>query len=437
MRRLVAMALLLAAACSSEKQGDPAAGPDSFALSMPVEPQAGAQVQRVDLPARALIALRRADRGDIRVFDNRGKPLSMALLAQDPASFTSVHLGAIPFNAERAAEGGSSVSVRVGAGEHAVTVDTAGAGHGAPESSVLIDTRQVKEPAVDLTLDAALPAQRPVTMSVKASSDLKAWEPLAEQVLFRPGDAPALLGSGAIALNGENLEHRYLLVSWSSSANATVSGATIRTAPNPPPPRIAVPTNGLQLGDGHVLQFALPPGPAPAALRLTMTGQDGVVPVSLFGRNAAEQPWTALSVGVLRQNDGAVTLAAGDLREFKIEADSRSAGFSQAPRLEFQYEPVSLLVAFNGAGPYKLAVGNDAAAPALLNAADLTSQPAPHATARVEAGRELAPVQLQAGDADGPFGKRKLMLWGTLLLGVAVLALAAYWLMRGNAKATQ
>jgi hypothetical protein len=436
MKRLVAIALLLAAACSG-KGGDPVAGPDSFALSLPVEPATGAQVQRIDLPAKALIALKRADRGDIRIFDSRGKPLSIALLAEDPARFSSVHLAAIPFNAVQGAEGSSSVSISVTQGEHAVTVDATGARRAAQENSVLLDTRQVKEPAVDLTLDATLPAQRPVTMSVKASSDLKGWEPLAEQVLFRPGEGPALLGSGAIDLHGEKLEHRYLLVSWSNAANAEVSGATLRTTPNPPPPRIAVPTNGLTLGDGHDLQFTLPPGPAPAAMRLTMTGKDGVVPIRLFGRNAAEQPWTPLAFGVLRQNDGAATLAAADLREFKLEADARSAGFSEAPRLEFQYEPVSLLVAFNGAGPYKLAVGNAAAAPAFLNAADLTAQAGPNAIARVDAGRELAPIELQAGGGDGPFGKRKLLLWGTLLLGVAVLAMAAYWLMRTNAKATE
>jgi hypothetical protein len=435
MKRLVAIALLLAASCSN-KGSEPVAGPDSFAVNMVVEPAPGAQIQRIDLPAAAIVALKRADRGDIRVFDSRGKPLSIARLAEDPASFSTAHFNAIPFNSQEGTEESPSVSVSVTQGEHAVTVDTGGQ-RAAQESSVLIDTRQVKEPAVNLTLDATLPAQHPVTMSVKASSDLKTWEPLAEQVLFRPGESPALLGTGAIDLNGEKLEGRYLLVGWSSSANATVSGATLRTTPDPPPPRIAVPTNGLRLGDGHVLQFGLPPGPAPVAMRLTMTGRDGVVPVSLFGRNAAEQPWTPLAVGVLRQNDSVATLAAGDMHEFKLEADVRSAGFSQAPRLEFQYEPVSLLVAFNGAGPYKLAVGNAAASPAFLNATDLTTQSAPYATARVKAGRELAPIQLQASGSDTPFGKRKLLLWGTLLLGVAVLAAAAYWLMRTNAKATE
>lgn len=437
MKRLVAIALLILAACSG-KEGDPAAGPDSFALSLPVEPAPGAQVQRVDLPTKAIIALKRADRGDIRIFDNRGKPLSIARLAEDPATFSTVHLDAISFNAQERTVAGSSVSVSVTQDERAITVDTAGGQQAPPQSSVLFDTRQVKEPAVDLALDATLPSQRPVTMSVKVSSDLKTWEPLAEQVLFRPGKGPALLGSGAIALNGGKLEKRYLLVSWSSMANATVTGAVLRTTPNPPPPRIAVPTSGLKLGDGgHALQFALPPGPAPVAMRVTMTGQDGVVPVSLFGRNAAEQPWTPLAMGVLRQNEGAATLAAGDTREFKLEADKRSAGFSRPPRLEFHYEPISLLVAFNGAGPYSLAVGNAAARPAFLNAADLTTQAGPYRAARAEAGRELAPIQLQTSASDSPFTGRKLLLWGTLLLGVAVLAAAAYWLMRTSAKPTQ
>lgn len=433
MKRLIAIALLLGASCS----GDPApTRPEAFALSVEVTPAPGALVQQVGLPAKAIIALKRGDRGDIRIFDSRGKPLSIARLSNTPANFSIDHFDAIPFNAQARAEAGSSVSVSVTQGDHAVTVDTGGQRE-APESSVLIDTRRVKEPAVNLTLDATLPQQRPVTMSLKAGSDLKAWEPVAEQVLFRPGDDTTLLGSGAIDLHGEKLEGRYLLVSWSSSAGASVTGAVLFTTPTPPPSRIAVPTNGLKVGDGHTMQFTMPPGPAPAAMRLAMTGNDGVVPVSLFGRNTAEHPWTPLAVGVLRQEDGAATLnSTGSFREYKLEADARSAGFSQAPRLEFQYEPISLLVAFNGAGPYKLAVGNAAAKPAFLTATYLTTQKGPYATARVNAGRDLTPIQLQAAN-EAAFNRRKLLLWGTLLLGVAVLAAAAYWLMRTSAKPTE
>jgi len=134
MKRLVAIALLIVSACSG-KEGDPAAEPDSFALSLPVEPAPGVLVQRIDLPAKAIIALKRADRGDIRIFDNRGKPLSMARLAEDPATFGAVRLDAIPFNAQEGTDGNSAVSVSVTQGDRAVTVDTAGSGHGRPKAA--------------------------------------------------------------------------------------------------------------------------------------------------------------------------------------------------------------------------------------------------------------------------------------------------------------
>lgn len=436
MKRLAVLALLLAASCG-EKGGNPADNA-SYALSLPVEPAAGAQVQRVELPAAALVAMKRTDRGDVRLFDGHGKVLSIARLAIAPAEVGVTRFDAIPFNPQQGSGRRGSVSVRVDREGEAVTVDSTSSAGARQERSVLFDTRQVKDPAVSLALNATLPVQRPVSFTVRAGSDLNNWDVLAEQVLFRPGQGAGLLGSGQIALDGEKLASRYLLVSWSGAAGAEVTGAELRTTPSPPPPRLVVPTNGMRMADAHTLEFAIPPGPAPAAMHLALTGSDGVVPVSLFGRNARELPWTPLSMAVLRQGESGATLdATGDLREYKIEADARSGGFSQAPRLEFRYDPVTLLVAFNGQAPYKLAVGNADAAPAFLNVADLTPQPGPYPTARVIAGRALAPIQLLGAEGDSPFGKRNLMLWGTLLLGVAVLAAAAIWLMRAGAKPTE
>ncbi|MGE3692894.1 MAG: DUF3999 family protein [Novosphingobium sp.] len=439
MKRHVALILLLfAAACTGKEADRIPIGPADFALSLPVEPKPGAQVQRVELPASALVTLRRTDSGDVRIYDARGKPLTIARLAGDATRLNTVHLDAIPYNRQEGTTAGSSVSVRVAQSGQAVTVDTADGGMRSQERSVLFDTRRIQEQAVALTLDAVLPAQRPVTVSVMAGKDLKTWEPLAEQVLFRPGGGAALLGSGAIPLDGERLEGRYLLVSWNSPDNAEVNGANLQTSPSPPPPPISIPARGARLIDAHALQFDLPPAPGPAAIRLTMTGRDGVVPVSLLGRDARELPWTHLAMAVLRQGEsGALLRPVGGMRQYKIEADARSAGFSEAPRLEFHYDPLTLLVAFNGEAPYKLAVGHAGAVPVFLNPSDLTTQPGPYPVARVGAGRETATIDLQAGEPDGPFDKRNLILWGTLLLGVAILALAAYRLMRSNAGANE
>jgi Protein of unknown function (DUF3999) len=79
MRWFALIALALLAACQGEKAAEPS-GPDGFAFSAPVEPQGSNALQRIEVPAAALVAIKRQDLGDIRVFDSRGKALSIARL---------------------------------------------------------------------------------------------------------------------------------------------------------------------------------------------------------------------------------------------------------------------------------------------------------------------------------------------------------------------
>ena len=51
------------------------------------------------------------------------------------------------------------------------------------------------------------------------------------------------------------------------------------------------------------------------------------------------------------------------MTSFRVEADSRTAGFSAVPKLDLLFDPVELLVALSGTPPYRLAVGQ-ASAPA-------------------------------------------------------------------------
>ena len=78
-RRLsIALLALTIAACDGAEAPDPTR-PDQFAARLAVEPATGGTVQRVILPEQALVAIQRADLGDVRIYDGRGKPLSLAL----------------------------------------------------------------------------------------------------------------------------------------------------------------------------------------------------------------------------------------------------------------------------------------------------------------------------------------------------------------------
>ena len=437
MKRILPVAmtvLLLAAGCDTRHES---ATPDmrDFALSLKVEAR-GAQVQRVDLPPAALVAIRRADKGDIRVIDAQGRPLSMAFVTPAPAQQNRIRLKAIPFDGP--AGGGdraSPVSVRVDQQGSSVRVQADGGPMPGYGSAVLFDTRAIQDSAVSLSLEATVPKQRPVAVSSAAGQDLTVWEPLAEQVLFRPGDGPDLLGGGRIILPPVVLRGRYLRAAWQGEPRLRITGASLVTSSVPPPPRLAIPAKGGELANPHSLSFEMPTGLRPAALQVRMTGKDGVLPVRLLGRDTSELPWTPLAVTSLRQDGAAALLETGDgpSRFLKLEADPRSAGFSQAPAIAVQYAPVTLAIAFNGAGPYRLLVGNPLAKPAAFALSELTTLTGGLPAAQVVGASAKAIVEVGKPASGSGVAPRVVALWSALLAGVALLVYAALRLMRANA----
>ena len=434
---LVALALLALTLFAGSCRPGPAANPDrpeGFRQTWRVTADAP-QVRRVVLPPAALLAIRRADAGDIRIFDARDRPLALALLPASPAPVQVIRLTAVPFGKPDQDPMRGDVSVRVDRSGGAVSVTTGEARPASDSHAVLFDTRRLTGPAHALTLVADLPVQQPIAVTIAASPDLSHWAPLAEQTLFRANRKAPLLGGGVIELGGQALAGRFLRASWNGAPGTMVAGADVTIRASDAPPPVLVPATGAQLVDAHHLRFALPPGLAPRALRVTMRGQDGVVPLTLRARRDAEAPWTTLAMASLRQGGAGAMLALGPQgwREFSLEADPRTAGFSQAPGLAFDYPPQAVLAAFNGAGPYRLAVGNPAAPATFLSPADLATGRGPWREARVEG--QTTPATLQLGDPQGgdPVATRVIVLWALLIGGVLVLLAAAVHLWRSVA----
>ncbi len=435
---IVAMALL--AACQQKTASEPN-GADGFAFSAALEPQGSAALQRIEVPAAALVAIQREDMGDIRVFDGRGKPLSIARLdTAEPGAQAGQAVAVYPIAGTAAAPDGPAVSISIAQPGQTVLVEANGGAMGSGTAAALIDTRALTDPAVAVVLDADLPAQTPVAFTLEASGDLRAWEPLGEKVLFSPGAGQAPLGGTRISLPGVDLEKRYLRLSWKAAPGIAVRGAEVVTAREVPRPRLTLASNGAKLGDAHNLIFSAPSNAPIAAIGVTGTQADGVVPIKLYGRDAKERLWLPLSAATVRADGKAALLELGGSRfaQYRIEADARSAGFSAAPKLELQVEPLSLLAAFNGQPPYRLVAGNAKAEGKLFAPQDL-AEPKVLAGDLPLAKVEATPppiIALDAGQADGPFTPRKLVLWGALLLGTAVLAFGAIRLLRANQSAS-
>ncbi len=440
---LPASALLALAACTAEEAPEPKK-PDEFAQVLAVAPKAGNKLGRVVLPAAAVAEIVRRDLGDVRIYDAQGRTLSLALaydrsgdssllkshdlpaisLVQGPDG-TAVPITVQPQSAEPTAEPTAS--------DAAVATEKAAA--------VLIDTRKLSLPVVGIELAAELPQEVPVIFTLESAADLKNWEPLASKVLLRPGNDPEVLGQSRIALPAVNLKDRYVRISWETGPDVAVTGAKVLEAVERQPARVDLETSGAMLSNPHELRFAPQISVPIAAVKLELTGSDGIVPVQLFGRNDPSEPWGLLANATLKQGEGAVSLelSGATLREYRIAADPRSAGFSKVPLVSLAVDPITIFAAFNGEGPFNLAVGNANAKPAWFDPADFGKPSdllrAWRLQAEVEIAGDAPVIKLAPAAPERAFDARTAAMWAAAVLAALILTFAAWRLTRRTGAA--
>ena len=428
MRRALIAALVLLVACSGEKPAAP------NALSLAVEPQGQSAVQQFELPAAAIVALQRADRGDLRLLDGRGKPVPLAL---NPVNAPEEYLdnGFIPNPIAQTSEDVklSAVSIDLAEPGGFVTISTNGQPLAKGRKGVLLDTRDLEYPASSIDLGATLPEQTPVTFTLETSNDLKSWQPLAEKVLYAPQGGTEVLGKPEVDLGGVILAKQIVRISWDEQYEVSFSKVFVLTSKIKPVPLLAVATKGAELDDAHNLRFSAPLAAPLAGIELRGADADGVVPVRIYGRDTPERGWNLLGVATLRQTRTArIELGAAQAKEYRIEADSRSAGFSVAPAITLLLDRVDVIAAFNGQPPYRLTIGDAKAAPKFFQPADLREPGSDAAKIPVAKLEQAAPPLIALGPAgnDSPYSPRKLWLWAALLAATAVLGFAAIRLLR-------
>jgi hypothetical protein len=483
LQRTLGVALAAAAvwlSAGAAQAATDANSPAAYAIRIPVTLAAGAALQRVVLPAEALVRLQNAGYADVRLFNGAGQPVPMAVagVATAAAPEESVSLSAYPILGAAGTPGpagleGLSLRIEERQGQRVVQIDTAGApGVVAPEGAqairgALLDARSVQTPVARMALDVDLPVGQPVTFTVQASKDLKSWRPLAQTVLYRadaeatapPSAAPVRLGNEQIDLQRVDLKDHYLRVTWGDAA-VTLRGAVLVTSRGMGPrervsARMAVPPLG---NNPRELVFALPFATPVAALQITPQGSNVLVPVRVLGRNHRDQPWAHLASTVVytmtsngkEQASGPVELGSASVREIKIEADAKSAGFSATPSIALQFDPAQLVFLASGQAPFTLAAGLPGATATASAFLPLTSlvpgyQPAQENTlplavadvarAVISGGAPADGLVVTAATAHDGVPMRHWVLWGVLLAGVGALAFMAWLLMRQTQRA--
>ena len=437
--------------------------PTEFAWRATLELPAGASVVRASLPAQALQHLQSADARDVRVFNAGGEAVAFAI-SRPPAgpapalrkTQNSPAFGLFAY-APGTAPGAGAVQVRIEepAGQRTVWVRLEGgnkvadsAGAAVAVQAAIFATRSEKQALGAIDVQASLPANVPVQVTVATSPDLAQWSPVAVRgrlYRFEGSAAPANM-----TLEFEQplqLEGRYLRLAWYGQEGVQVqalSGTVAQTVAPVARARMALPTPTQSARD--TLDWALPFATPLAALSLASTRANTLVPVRIQGRVDAAQPWRELAQTVvyrLGSGEAVVTnppvlLNGASVRQLRVVATQGTELAGTTLLVSAEFEPVQVVFLASGAAPYTLAAGRANTAAAALSSAMVASV-LPGKLEDLPLARVASMVQSSPGSAGGGtwlgalgagVGGRSAVLWAVLVAGVLVLAGVAFALLR-------
>lgn len=435
-----------------------AQAPADFAWRGPLEVPAGASVVRAELPVQALLNLQSPQGADVRVFDATGRALPFAFAApvdQPPAARQpTADFAALPlYSAQpgRRPEAGSvQVNISQGGEQRAVWVRMRPDGADAPADrklpSALFDTRASRQTIDAITVKAQLPPNTPVRIAVSESTDLSQWTPVPVRGRVFRFEGPGAPVNETLELGRPlALEGRYLRLDWTGQDGVSVSaiqGLQVRPARAPRQVSALLP-DAREDGQAAIewrLGFGLPM----AALALTTTQPNTLVPVRVLGRNHMADPWRVIASTVVYRIDGPdgpstnlpVTLPRVPLRTLRVEATHgmRLQGLGLTATAVF--DPLEIVFVAGGSGPFEVAAGRAhteaAALPLGMIAATTTAKLDTLPVARVGAGTVSAPAA-RAGWArwlPEAIEPKAAVLWAVLIAGVALLGGVAWSLLR-------
>ncbi|MBK9236141.1 MAG: DUF3999 family protein [Rhodoferax sp.] len=437
--------------------------PADFAWRATLAVPAGANAARITLPAEAMLRLQSRNAHDVRVFNADGEAVAFALVptsgtTSSPAAQTQRYAALALFNATGGKRPGKnsvqvqldqngqrgSVWVRFGDGAN-------GAAPAEPTSSrlptVLFDTRTDKQTIDALQLQAEFPANTLIHFSLASSTDLVRWTPIAlKGPLFRFDGVDAPSNQTLVLQQPLALEGRYLRLSWDGQAGVQVQHMLGRVATTwTPPARVRAPLAGAVAEGSTSLTWSLDFAAPLAALHLSTTRDNALIPVRILGRNDAAQPWRLLAqtavyrLGTPDQPSTNAPVALGDasVRWLRVEATPGMTLPVADLQAALEFEPVQLVFLATGRAPFELVAGRARSEPSAINSTVLASA----MTTKLDdlPRASVASVRLQTDGASEstlqrwlPAGteQRSVALWTVLLVGVLVLGGVAYTLLR-------
>lgn len=416
--------------------------PQDFAAHLRIEAPADAGLVQIRLPADVYRAVRRADLGDVRIFNGAGEPVPMARLprrTETQEQRVERPLVAVPgLSANTAdtvvvdkvsASGGVRIKIDAGSNTPAVALP----------SGYLLDVKGFDAAIDELALiwPESTPFEAAVT--VRASDDLQRWRNVARRTpVLALGEGDARIVQERIALPA--VRARFLRVDWDGAPPAVSleRAALISRGAATAIAREWVEVDGAR--SGTTVEY-VSTGLFPVeAVRLLPPADNDVVSAVLSSRASvsARWQWRGGTVGYrLRQPDGTlegpptpVALTRDPLWRATLAAN---ADEGSVPRLQLGWVPEEIVFVARGAGPYTLAAGHASAPGVWLAPAQVVPGYGSDAAATLQAGRVLSGAQPVPPPPRTPAPWQPgshWLLWGALLAGVGVLGAMARGLWR-------
>lgn len=424
------------------------------------------------LPQAVYLHARSADLSDLRVFDATGAKVAFALQVPPPQAHVQrfslpVKLFPITSNQSPSATGNAmDLDIKTGPDGTLLSVKTKsanGSNQAARLIGLVLDARQFdaagkpEKPLIEALHFSLPPTIKSYSAQVwlETSDDLKQWD------MVGTAELSWLINNDTQTLANDRLEFeprhfRYARLSWrngeaiefgsitAESITQTAELVAIEKLLLQPQPgkeaadlvynaAIAIPTEKIGL------QFAEPNVVMPATL-----GRYQERPSLQIGQPATQrfEPLTRATFYQITQ--AGQTRRSGDLpvprTHWKQWVLRPQVSSTSKPLLRISWQPANIVFLTSGNGPYTLTFGREKIKSTML---DLT-QVAPGFAASELLALEQAtagPLQIQQAttsvpdnDATAAAHKRMWILWGVLLLGVAVLGTLAWSLMKQMKK---
>lgn len=456
-------ALLFAAAVASVAATSDL--PQDYTHLIPLAVKGKPGVVQLQLPRDAYLNARSASLSDLRIFDANGAPQPFALRKPDAVPTTThraLPVRVFPLMAERPDMPLAGLEVSTGTDGRVLSVRLPAAQGRTSErlAALVLDLRQdgSDEPPLVDALQFTLPPRRSTYTGqvwLETSDDLKHWDAVGVAELSW------LANANAETLANDKLEFparqmRYARLSWRSGEPFQFAGIS---AQSPVSGLVKMPTETLLLqpqpgSEARELRYTQPIGVTPLRAGLQLDSGNVVLPVTVGSYRETRRPGhyyfePAMRTTFYRLEQDGKPRESGDVAVPAWIGEHWVLRFDQPPAikpvLRITWEPATLVFVAGGTPPYTLAVGRSKAEPAARDIGEVApgfSLDELQTLERATAGPAQEQVEVLASaikraSADNSAAQHRLMiLWGVLVLGVAIVAGMVWRLLRQAGSAS-